>query len=88
MPLFDLPLYAAEMLRRDLDNAGLPVIDDDGLPLKFHSFRATCATWLGEAGLSATDIAAVTGHQTRSMVDHYTHATKRAGRRASRACPT
>ncbi len=81
------PAYAAAMLRNDLFNAGLPLMDEDGLPLKFHSFRATCATWLGEAGLSATDIASVTGHLTRSMLDHYTHATRRAGRRAVETLP-
>ncbi len=86
-PFGDLPEYAAAMLRNDLFNAGLPTTDEDGLPLKFHSFRATCATWLGEAGASATDIAAVTGHLTRSMCDHYTHATKRAGRRAIEKLP-
>jgi len=87
MRLVDLPLYAAEMLRADLFNAKLPMVDEDGLPLKFHSFRATCATWLGEAGLDAAGIAAVTGHLTRSMVDHYTHRTKRLGRQAVEQLP-
>lgn len=84
---FDLPKFAAEMLRQDLFNARVPLVDEDGLPLRFHSFRPTCATWLGEAGLSATDIASITGHQTRAMVDHYTHATRRAGRKAIEALP-
>ena len=87
MKPFELPKYAALMLRNDLHNAGLPLIDEDRLPLRFHSFRATCATWLGEAGLGATEIAAVTGPLTRSMVDHYTHASKRAGRRAIECLP-
>ena len=86
-PFTDLTVYAAEMLRNDLFNAGLPLIDEDGLPLKFHSFRGTCATWLGEAGLSATEISAITGHQTRSMADHYTHATRAAGRKAIERLP-
>ncbi len=75
------------MLRQDLFNDGLPLVDEDGRPLRFHSFRPTCATWLGEAGLSAMDIAAITGHQSRAMVDHYTHATRRAGRKAIEALP-
>ena len=87
MRLVDLPLHAAEMLRADLFNAKLPMVDADDLPLKFHSFRATCATWLGEAGLDAAGIAAVTGHLTRSMVDHYTHRTKRLGREAIEQLP-
>ena len=87
MRLVDLPLHAAEMLRADLFNAQVPLVDADELPLKFHSFRATCATWLGEAGLDAAGIAAVTGHLTRTMVDHYTHRTKRLGREAIEQLP-
>ncbi len=87
MRLVDLPLNAAEMLRADLFNAKLPLVDADDLPLKFHSFRATCATWLGEAGLDAAGIAAVTGHLTRTMVDHYTHRTRRLGREAIERLP-
>ena len=87
LPFGQTSKYACQMLRNDLLNAGLPLVDEDGLPLRFHSFRCTCATWLGEAGLGATEIAAVTGHLTRSMVDHYTHATKRAGRRSIEHLP-
>ena len=85
--VFELPTYAAAMLRNDLVNAGLPLVDEDGLPLRFHSFRATCATWLGEAGLESKDIAMITGHQSRAMCDRYTHATLRAGRRAIEMLP-
>ncbi len=38
--------------------------------------RVTCATLLGEAALNALEISSVTGHQSRAMVDHYTHATE------------
>jgi len=70
------------MLAKDLDDAKLPHETSDGLPLKFHSFRVTCATLLGEAGLNATQIASVTGHLSRTMVDHYTHATLQTAREA------
>ena len=71
----------------DLLNAGLPPVDEDGLPLMFHSFRVTCGTWLGENGATSQEIAAVLGHRTRAMVDHYTHATRAAGRRAIQKMP-
>ena len=85
--VFDLPTHTAEMLRHDMLGAGLPLIDEDELPLRFHSFRPTCATWLGEAGLESKDIAAITGHQSRAMVDHYTHATRKTARRAIESLP-
>ncbi len=86
-PFADLTENAAAMLRHDLFNAGLALVDEDGLPIRFHSFRATCATWLGDAGLDSKHIAAVTGHLTRAMVDHYNHATRSAGRRAIEKLP-
>ena len=82
-----LGMYAAKMLTTDLSNAWLPLVDADELPLKFHSFRPTCATWLGEAGLDSVGITAVTGHLTRAMVDHYTHTTRRLGREAVEHLP-
>ena len=41
----------------------------------------------GQAGLNSTQIASVTGHLTRSMVDHYTHATLRTARDAVARLP-
>ena len=43
--------------------------------------------WLGEAGLNAKQIAAVTGHQSRAMVDHYTHDTKKTAQKAVESLP-
>ena len=41
--VFDFPRVPADMLRYDMLGAGIPLIDEDELPLRFHSFRATCA---------------------------------------------
>ncbi len=56
-------------------------------PAAVPLFRVTTATWLGEAGVDATGIAAVTGHQSRAMTDHYTHTTQRLGRKAVEMLP-
>lgn len=39
--------------------------------LTFHGLRKTAAAWLAEAGASAPEIAAVTGHRTLSEVTRY-----------------
>ena len=41
----------------------------------FHDLRHTFATRLGDAGCSATTIAALLGHSNTLMADRYTHAT-------------
>lgn len=46
----------------------------DGFPAKhnIHGLRKLAATQLAEAGCSTTEIAAITGHQTLSMIQLYT----------------
>ena len=84
---FDVPERTARMLAEDLDDANLPHETDEGMPLKFHSFRVTCATFLGDNGRDSRGIASVTGHLNRAMVDHSTHATVQTARDAQARLP-
>lgn len=53
--------------RESLRRAGLT-----GKGLTFHGLRHTAAVKLAEAGCTVHEIAAITGHQTLSLVQHYT----------------
>jgi integrase len=59
---------------QDLSHALPPALQAIGLVrrLNIHGLRKLAATRLAEAGCSAHEIAAITGHKTLSMVQHYT----------------
>ena len=42
--------------------------------VSFHGLRATAANKLAEAGCSSKEIAAITGHRSLAMIEHYTRA--------------
>ena len=64
---------AAEMLRRDLAEAGLPV-EKEGVPLVFHSLRHTFVTSLVLAGVSPKVVQALARHSTAAFtLDRYAH---------------
>jgi integrase len=44
--------------------------------LQFHGLRHTAASRLAEAGASDAQVQAITGHETRAMVEHYTAGAK------------
>lgn len=48
--------------------------------LTFHGLRVTAATNLADAGCDPKTIAAITGHRTSSMVEHYTQGADRRAR--------
>ena len=58
------------MMRDWCDAIGLPQCTSHGL-------RKACATRLAEAGCSSPEIAAITGHASLKMVEHYTRAANR-----------
>ena len=62
-------------------------IREAGLPdrCKPHGLRKTAARRLAEAGCSASEIAAITGHKTLAEVERYTRATDQA-RLAGKPC--
>lgn len=59
--------YAFEQLYKDcLRRAGIK-------GATFHTLRHTFASYLGQAGKTALEIAELTGHRSLSMVKHYVH---------------
>ena len=64
----------AEMLRRDLEAAGIPVADDDGRVLDFHSLRHTFISNVLRSGASAAVVKSLARHSTLVLsVDTYGH---------------
>jgi len=43
-----------------------------GYSVTFHGLRKSAAARLAEAGCSIEEIAAITGHKTLAMIQHYT----------------
>jgi integrase len=58
----DVPDRTAEMLRVDLEAAGLPYKDDRGHCFDFHSLRHECSTLLIESGVDPKVAQAILGH--------------------------
>lgn len=57
-----------------------PVLDELGLEgFSMHGLRKTAASRLAEAGCSAHEIMAITGHETLAMVELYTKEVQRRG---------
>ncbi|WP_170571142.1 tyrosine-type recombinase/integrase [Ruegeria atlantica] len=60
------------MMRKWCDEAGLP-------KCSAHGLRKACARRLAEAGATAHEIMAITGHKTLSLVQLYTEKAERTG---------
>lgn len=60
--------FLGKTLRRHLDAAGFPSA------LSIHGLRKLAAVELAQAGCSTHEIAAITGHKTLAMIQHYTRA--------------
>jgi integrase len=60
------PAHLSREMKRALAEIGLPA------RLNVHGLRKAAARRLAEAGCSALEIAAITGHRTLGMVAHYT----------------
>lgn len=71
----------ARMTTESLGNAMADAIDAAGLPKRcvLHGLRKAAARRLAEAGCSAKEIAAITGHKTLSEVERYTEAAAQEG---------
>jgi integrase len=59
------PEFLSKRLPAELVRLGLP-------PLGLHGLRKLCAVCLAEAGCTPHEIAAITGHTTLAMIQHYT----------------
>ena len=76
------------MLRRDLDAAGLPYVDDAGRYFDFHALRHQFISSLAEAGVHPKVAQELARHSTVSLtLDRYTHVPSHALTDALRRLP-
>ncbi|WP_165249797.1 tyrosine-type recombinase/integrase [Paludisphaera soli] len=66
------PERGAEMLRADLERAGIPYVDASGRFFDFHSLRCQTATLLDAAGVTPRVAQRVMRHSTPGLTDRYT----------------
>ncbi len=73
-PVFPLPSRGrgAEMLRVDLEAAGIPYRDAAGLVFDFHSLRCETATLADQAGVSPRVVQRLMRHSTLELTGRYT----------------
>jgi len=72
-PVFHLPPdQGAEMLRGDLDAAGIAYRDDEGKVFDFHALRCQCATLADAAGVSPRVVQRLMRHASLDMTNRYT----------------
>ena len=57
-------------------------LKDAGLEIRFHDLRHCCITKLAESQASEQTIMAISGHLSRTMVEHYSHIRMAAKRTA------
>jgi integrase len=50
-PVFEVPRWITEQIRKDASHAGLLHVDEHGRRLDFHSLRATAATMMARSGV-------------------------------------
>lgn len=70
--LFPRGLPSAKALAADLTACGIPVVDERGYRVDFHSLRHTFATMLGTAGVSELARVKLARHTEWKMTDRYT----------------
>ncbi len=71
MPTSD---HTAELIRADLIDAEIPLVDSLGRKRDFHALRHTQGTWLSEAGVHPKVIQMMMRHSTiRLTMDRYAH---------------
>jgi integrase len=71
-PVFRLPAKGAEMLRADLEAAGIPYMDASGLFFDFHSLRCQTATLADAAGVSPRVVQRLMRHSSLELTGRYT----------------
>src|SRR5439155_21499853 len=65
---------AAEMVRVDLDAAGIPYVDDAGRYFDFHALRGQFISMLAAAGVHPKVAQVLARHSTITLtMDYYTH---------------
>lgn len=78
----------AEMLRHDLELAGLPYVDGDGEVFDFHSIRGQLATDMARVGITPQMTKQAMRHSDINLtLKHYTHLTTEEQRAALQQLP-
>jgi len=70
--VFPLPTRGADMLKIDLDAAGISYRDPGGLVFDFHSLRCQTATLADQAGVSPQVVQRMMRHSTLELTGRYT----------------
>jgi integrase len=85
---FRVPNKPAEMLRFDLERAGIPYVDAQGRRFDFHALRGQLATLLAQAGVHPSIAKKAMRHSNIALtMDTYTHTEADAVRDALAALP-
>ncbi len=87
-PIFPLPGRGADMLKVDLEAAGLPYRDAAGLVFDFHSLRCQTATLADQAGCSPRVVQRMMRHSTLELTGRYTRPRAVDMEDAARSMPT
>jgi hypothetical protein len=73
-PAFTMPNRTAEVIRADLEAAGIDYRDDAGRVADFHSLRHTTGSWLAAAGVHPKVAQTIMRHSTIDLtMSRYTH---------------
>jgi integrase len=87
-PVFLLPDRGADMLKIDLEAAGIPYRDASGLVFDFHSLRCQTATLADQSGSSPREVQRLMRHSTLELTDRYTRPRAVDLEAAANALPT
>ncbi len=88
-PAFPLPLgRGADMLKVDLEAAGIPYQDEAGCVFDFHSLRCQLATLADQAGVSPRVVQRLMRHSTLELTGRYTRPRAIDLENAARSLPT
>ena len=85
---FPVPRRSAQMLREDLQAAGIPYEDERGRVFDFHALRHGFVSSLAAAGVEPKVAQVLARHSTMTLtLDRYTHLRAGSERRAIAALP-
>lgn len=90
LPVFSFPRREelARVLREDLEAAGIPARDAQGLVVDFHALRHTFITNLAQGGVHPKTAQALARHSTITLtMDRYSHSNRADEARALSALP-
>ena len=86
--VFPLPDRGADMLKLDLEAAGIPYRDEAGPVFDFHALRSQCATLMDQAGCSPRHVQRVMRHSSLDLTGRYTRPRSQDLRQAVASIPS